>query len=49
MSEANKDEAQRCLAIAKQALQDGDLAKAEKFGHKTLRLYPTDAVSSGAS
>jgi hypothetical protein len=46
MSEANKDEALRCLSIAQQALKDGDLQRAEKFGHKSLRLYRTEGVSA---
>jgi hypothetical protein len=49
MSEANKDEALRCLSIAKQALQDGDHPRAEKFGQKALRLYRTDGVGNAAA
>ena len=43
---ANKDEGLKCLAIAKQALQAGNVDKALRFAEKARRLYPgaeTDA------
>lgn len=56
---ANKDEGLKCLAIARQALQLGDLDKAQRFADKASRLHPgaeTDAfllqvqrAASGAS
>ncbi|XP_075057308.1 dnaJ homolog subfamily B member 14 [Mixophyes fleayi] len=39
--ESNKDEANRCLRIAKLALLDGDREKARKFLSKAQRLYPS--------
>jgi DnaJ family protein B protein 12 len=39
--EVNKDEALRCLDIAKRHLSSGDLASARKFGLKSASLYPT--------
>lgn len=41
---ANKDEGLKCLHIAKQALEAGDVAKAERFGEKAMKLYPHDEV-----
>jgi DnaJ family protein B protein 12 len=37
---ANKDEGQKCLAIAKNALQQNDLEKALRFAEKASRLHP---------
>lgn len=37
--EMNKDEAFRCLAIAKAALQEGNVEKARKFAQKAANLY----------
>ncbi|KAF9354478.1 hypothetical protein BGX34_011007 [Mortierella sp. NVP85] len=39
--EVNKDEALRCLDIAKRHFSSGDLANARKFGLKSASLYPT--------
>lgn len=36
---ANKDEAFKCLDIARAALKAGDHGRAEKFASKALRLY----------
>lgn len=36
---ANRDEAMKCLVIAKRALIAGDIAKAQKFGQKASKLY----------
>eukprot|EP00879_Flechtneria_rotunda_P004446 GHRR01004697.1.p1 GENE.GHRR01004697.1~~GHRR01004697.1.p1 ORF type:complete len:565 (+),score=206.90 GHRR01004697.1:238-1695(+) len=41
---ANKDEAMRCLDIARSALRAGDVARAQKFSQKALRLYRCDQV-----
>lgn len=43
---ANKDEGLKCLAIAQQALQLGNIGKAQRFAEKASRLHPgaeTDA------
>lgn len=45
MSEANKDEAFKCLDIARAALKSGDTARAEKFANKALKLYRCEQVS----
>ena len=42
--EANKEEGLRCLAIARQALEAGDVGKAERFAAKAMKLYPHDEV-----
>ncbi|KAI8345360.1 DnaJ domain-containing protein [Blakeslea trispora] len=39
--ESNKDEALKCLNIAKSALGLGNLSKALKFCEKSIRLFPT--------
>ncbi|KAI8069800.1 DnaJ domain-containing protein [Gilbertella persicaria] len=39
--EGNKDEALKCLSIAKSALETGNLSKAQKFAEKSIRLFPT--------
>ena len=41
---ANKDESDKCLDIAKAALQAGNLDKAARFADKALKLYPSDQV-----
>ncbi|KAF8315371.1 DnaJ-domain-containing protein [Clavulina sp. PMI_390] len=41
MSESNKDEALRCLAIAQQHRDNGNTDAAIKFGKKSLSLYHT--------
>ena len=46
MSEANKDEATKCLKIAQNAIASGDLDKARKFGEKARQLYPSLQVCS---
>eukprot|EP01025_Chloroclados_australasicus_P063736 TRINITY_DN8443_c0_g2_i2.p3 TRINITY_DN8443_c0_g2~~TRINITY_DN8443_c0_g2_i2.p3 ORF type:complete len:247 (-),score=48.01 TRINITY_DN8443_c0_g2_i2:518-1258(-) len=43
---ANRDEGLRCLQIAKRALSEGDLEKAEKFSQKALKLYPQEEVKT---
>ncbi|XP_066576794.1 dnaJ homolog subfamily B member 14 isoform X2 [Amia ocellicauda] len=40
--EGNKDEAEKCLLIARKALDAGDKEAAMKFLRKAQRLYPTD-------
>ncbi|RCI07063.1 DnaJ (Hsp40), sub B, member 12 [Rhizopus stolonifer] len=42
--ESNKDEALRCLAIAKNSFEAGDLSKAKRLAEKSKRLYPTAQV-----
>lgn len=44
MDVANKDEAQRCLEMAKAALAARNADKAERLARKALRLFPTDEV-----
>ena len=44
MSDANRDEAARCMDIARGALAVSDFTKAQRFGEKALRLFPTDEV-----
>lgn len=39
--ESNRDEAERCIEIAAQALRDSKMEKAEKFLKKAEQLYPT--------
>lgn len=39
--EGNKDEAEKCIAIAQNAFTAGNMEKAEKFLLKAERLYPT--------
>lgn len=39
--ESNKDEALKCLAIAKKSLELGDHIKALRFTEKSIRLFPT--------
>lgn len=40
----NKDEAQRCINIAKRAIADGDILKATKFLNKSIALCPLDVA-----
>jgi hypothetical protein len=44
MSEANRDEAMKCLGIARKARADGDFAKAKRFAEKARSLYPCAEV-----
>lgn len=44
MSDANRGEAARCLDIARAAAAALDLAKAERFAEKAMRLFPSDEV-----
>jgi len=39
--EVNKDEALRCLEIARRHLGAGNFTSARKFGQKSISLYPT--------
>ena len=43
--ESNKEEALKCIEIAKKALSANDLRKASKFLKKSIKLYPSDAAS----
>lgn len=42
--EGNKDEAEKCIEIAQNAMATGDYGKAERFLLKAERLYPTAEV-----
>jgi len=44
--DGNKDEAQRCIDFAVQALAEGKIEKAEKFLLKAEKLFPTDNAKS---
>ena len=46
--EANRSDAEECLAIAKQYLAKGNKVKAVKLLEKSLRLYPTQECRSEA-
>lgn len=39
--EVNKDEAERCIQIAKEALKRGNVERSEKFLRKAENLFPT--------
>ncbi|KAF9899643.1 hypothetical protein EC991_008525 [Linnemannia zychae] len=39
--EVNKDEAQRCLDIARRHLNSGNYSSAKKFANKSIALFPT--------
>lgn len=39
--ESNRDEAEKCIQIAAQALRESKLEKAEKFLKKADKLYPS--------
>lgn len=39
--EVNKDEAERCIDIAAEALKLGNIVRAEKFLNKAENLYPS--------
>ncbi|KAI9364724.1 hypothetical protein BD770DRAFT_152370 [Pilaira anomala] len=39
--ESNKDEALKCLTIARKAMESGDYSKAVRFTEKSIRLFPT--------
>ena len=41
----NKEQAEKCLTIARDALAAGNLEKASRFGEKAMKLYPHDEVS----
>ena len=43
--ESNRDEAEKCLEIAKKHLRSGNRDKAKKFLEKSLRLYPLKDAS----
>lgn len=42
--EGNRDEAERCVRIAREALDAGDRDKAQRFLHKAQKLYPLPAA-----
>lgn len=39
--EVNKDEAERCIDIANDAIKQGNISRAEKFLKKAENLYPS--------
>lgn len=39
--EGNRDEAERCIAIAVHAIREAKIDKAEKFLNKAEKLYPS--------
>lgn len=39
--DGNKDEAQKCINIALEAIKSGDLQRAEKFLRKANNLFPS--------
>ena len=43
---ANKEQAEKCLVIAREALAAGNIEKASRFGEKSMKLYPHDEVCS---
>ncbi|ORZ27753.1 hypothetical protein BCR41DRAFT_331442 [Lobosporangium transversale] len=44
--EVNKDEALRCLDIARRHLNSGNYASARKFGNKSVSLFPTPEANT---
>lgn len=44
--EINKDEALRCLSIAKNHYGSGNYAAAARFARKSIKLYPTDEAKA---
>lgn len=44
MNEANREQADKCLEVAKTALRAGEVAKAERFALKAAKLFPNDEV-----
>ncbi len=42
---ANRDEANKCIAIARRALADGDYERAERFASKAQAMHPSVGVS----
>lgn len=47
--EVNKDEALRCLDIARRHLSSGNYTSARKFGLKSISLYPTSEAEAFVS
>lgn len=44
--DSNKDEAERCIKIARNAVSNNQPDKARKFLEKAQRLFPTDQAKS---
>lgn len=44
--ESNKDEALKCLSIARQLIENGNYDKANRFVNKSIKLYPTDQATT---
>lgn len=47
--DGNKDEADRCIEIAKNYINEGDGEKAKKFLQKAERLFPTDKAKGNVN
>lgn len=45
--EVNKDEAERCIDIALEAIKIGNIARAQKFLNKAENLYPSQRAKGG--
>jgi hypothetical protein len=43
-TEANRDEARKCVVLARRALEAGELDKAERYANKAQRLYASMEV-----
>lgn len=46
--EGNRDEAEKCVEIAREALNAGDRERAQRFLHKAQKLYPLPAARGEA-
>lgn len=46
--EGNRDEAEKCIGIARQALEDGNRDRALRFLGKAQKLYPTETARGEA-
>ena len=47
--ESNKEEAQKCIRIAENALSKENIDQAVKFLNKSIRLYPSDKAKGELS
>lgn len=45
-TEANRDEARKCVLLARRCLDAGELDKAERYAHKAQRLYASMEVGT---
>ena len=46
MMEANRNDCEKCIRIARDAASKGDYEKAIKFAEKAERLYPNEVAKS---